>query len=170
MTKFKTCPCGSVEPYSSCCRRLHDNQLIKATSPVQQLRARFAAYVNKEHKYIVRTTHRDNPARSGSTDGKISTSFEQDVKVTCSWADFSGLKINGDSRPVQVTDVEEQAAEVEFEYKMKQVFELASGSKIPPSKQEEKTIKETATFCLDDGEWKLLSSRSNWDREKLELK
>ena len=118
----------------------------------------------------MRTTHRDNLARSGSTEGKVSTSFEQDVKVTCSWADFSDLEVSGDARPVQVSGVSYEAQEVEFEYKMKQLFELANGNKIPPSKLEVKRIKETATFCLDDGEWKLLSSRNNWDREKLQLK
>lgn len=169
-TKIKTCPCGTGEPYASCCQRFHDNQIIKASTPVQQLRARFSAYATKEYRYIVRTTHRDNPARSGSSDGKVSTSFEQDVKVTCSWADFSGLVINGDARPVQLPEFQDEAAEVEFEYKMKQLFELANGNKIPPTKQEVKTIKETAIFCIDDGEWKLLSSRNNWDRERLQLK
>ena len=40
-------------------------------------------------KYVVRTTHAANAARRGSTaeDGKIKTSFEQDVKVSMSWAE-----------------------------------------------------------------------------------
>ncbi len=29
-------------------------------------------------------------------------------------------------------------------------------------------ITETAVFCMDEGEWKLLASHSNWDRNKLQ--
>ena len=29
-------------------------------------------------------------------------------------------------------------------------------------------VQETAVFALDEGEWKLLESRTNWDRNKLQ--
>ena len=115
-TKSKPCPCDSGNEYDQCCKRLHDNQLLKASSPLQQLRARFSAYSQKQYKYIVRTTHQNNAARAGSTatDGKIATSFEQDVKVTAQWADFSELVINGETRPVNLPGMIE-AADIEFE-------------------------------------------------------
>ena len=47
--------------------------------------ARFSAYAKREWKYIVRTTHADNPNTKGSSspEGQMKrTTFEEDVKVT----------------------------------------------------------------------------------------
>ena len=75
--------------------------------------------------------------------------------------------INGESRLVNLPGMME-AAKIEFEYTMRQKFELSTGDKIKDPQP--KRIKETSVFVIDDGEWKLLESRTNWDREKLELK
>uniref|UniRef100_A0A7S2QSU7 YchJ-like middle NTF2-like domain-containing protein n=1 Tax=Chlamydomonas chlamydogama TaxID=225041 RepID=A0A7S2QSU7_9CHLO len=159
-TQKSKCPCGSGKDYSGCCQRLHKQQLLKASGPEELLRARFAAYVKRDWKYLVRTTHSKNPARAGSTsqDGKIKTSFEQDVKVTCSWADFQTLDI------LQVRDGSEEA-EVDLRFTMKQVFELQSGEKIKDAPLQ--SIEETARFAVEDGEWRFLGSQSNWDRNEL---
>ena len=38
----------------------------------------------------------------------------------------------------------------------------------PPSPSRPlQVVKETAVFALDEGDWKLLESRSNWDRNTL---
>ncbi|KAG1659740.1 hypothetical protein FOA52_006010 [Chlamydomonas sp. UWO 241] len=157
-----SCPCGSGIPYADCCQKLHKVQQMKSTGPEQLLRARFAAYVKRDWKYVVRTTHSAAAARAGSTsaDGKIKTTFEQDVKVTMSWVEMSGLTV-GDVRPVG-----DGASEINFWYDMKQVFELSTGERI--KNPEVKTIKECARFEMEDGEWKLLSSESNWDRNKMQ--
>ncbi len=52
-----TCPCGSDETYTSCCRILH---LGRAAQTAEQLmRSRYSAYALKLIDYLVETTHPD---------------------------------------------------------------------------------------------------------------
>jgi len=113
-------------------------------------------------KTIVKTTAADNPSRKGSLseDGKIKTSFEQDVKVSQSWIDYKDLRILGKR---------EQGAEVwyDIEYQIRQLYELKTGEPIknPPWQE----IQESSCFCVEDGGWVFKrSEKLNWDRNKLQ--
>ncbi|GAX80246.1 hypothetical protein CEUSTIGMA_g7684.t1 [Chlamydomonas eustigma] len=174
------CPCDSQADYSDCCQKLHKVQQLRSDSPEQLLRARFSAYVKKDWKYIVLTTHSKNEARRGSTaeGGKINSTFEQDVKVSMSWGDYSKLEVSKVEhlKDAAVDSTKEEGpagsrregaqAAVEFQYKMKQLFELKTGQKIkdPPCQD----MTERAVFEVEEGDWKLLESHSNWDRSALQ--
>lgn len=51
-----SCPCGSGNPYTLCCKPLHLKKAV-AQLPEQLMRARYAAYVMQEIEYLVQTTH-----------------------------------------------------------------------------------------------------------------
>ncbi len=51
------CPCGSEKKYSDCCQPLHQGLQV-ATTALQLMKSRYAAYVKKEFQYLRDTTHR----------------------------------------------------------------------------------------------------------------
>ena len=56
------CPCGSGEAYDACCGRLHRGAALAAT-PVELMRARYAAYALGETDFVWTTWHpRTRPA------------------------------------------------------------------------------------------------------------
>lgn len=65
------CPCGSDGTYEDCCGRLHSQSAIASTA-VELMRSRYAAYCRGELDYLVETRHpekrlpdeRDRVARS----------------------------------------------------------------------------------------------------------
>lgn len=62
MSKTKTdelCPCGSQEPYSKCCGKLHEGS--QAENALKLMRSRYSAYAKGRDDYIMRTTHPLNP-------------------------------------------------------------------------------------------------------------
>jgi SEC-C motif domain protein len=56
----KKCPCGSGQSYLHCCRPYHKGKI--APTPVLLLRSRYSAYALNLPRYIIDTTHPDNPA------------------------------------------------------------------------------------------------------------
>lgn len=61
------CPCGSDKTYQECCEPLHKNIAI-ATSAVQLMRSRYAAFVKKEVEYLYETTHSSQKKRNSKKD------------------------------------------------------------------------------------------------------
>ncbi len=59
MTQNK-CPCGSNKEYLLCCAPYHQGE--KAPTAEALLRARFSAYALNLPRFIIATTHPDNPA------------------------------------------------------------------------------------------------------------
>jgi SEC-C motif-containing protein len=53
----KPCPCGSGDPYQSCCAPYHRGK--PAPTPEALMRSRFTAYAIGEPNYIMDTTHPD---------------------------------------------------------------------------------------------------------------
>ena len=53
------CPCNSGKTYHNCCKTLHDGGLPK--SALALMRSRYSAYALQKPKYIIYTTHQDNP-------------------------------------------------------------------------------------------------------------
>jgi SEC-C motif-containing protein len=50
------CPCGSGDPYETCCRPLHDNR-VQASTAEQLMRSRFSAYAVGRFDHVFRTWH-----------------------------------------------------------------------------------------------------------------
>lgn len=52
------CPCGSGQPYASCCGRWHGGPLhLQAPTPQALMRSRYSAYVLGLHDYLLATWH-----------------------------------------------------------------------------------------------------------------
>ena len=57
------CPCGSLKPFGSCCSLLLNRQ-AQAKTPEQLMRSRYTAFVLKEVKYYMTTTHKTTRAQA----------------------------------------------------------------------------------------------------------
>jgi SEC-C motif domain protein len=55
----RDCPCGTDQPYAACCGPLHAGETV-ATTAVQLMRSRYAAYVLGDAAHLVRTWHPRN--------------------------------------------------------------------------------------------------------------
>jgi SEC-C motif-containing protein len=53
------CPCGSQQNYLLCCAPFHKGKIV--SNATQLLRARFSAYALNLPRFIIETTHPDNP-------------------------------------------------------------------------------------------------------------
>ena len=53
------CPCGSKLKYKNCCQRFHKGALPQ--DALALMKSRYVAYVVGDAKYIIKTTHPDNP-------------------------------------------------------------------------------------------------------------
>ena len=53
------CPCGSQMKYKLCCQKYHKGALPK--DALALMKSRYSAYVVGDAKYIIKTTHSDNP-------------------------------------------------------------------------------------------------------------
>jgi SEC-C motif domain protein len=53
------CPCHSLLPYETCCKKFHQGSLPE--NALQLMRSRYAAYSLGLINYIMHTTHKDNP-------------------------------------------------------------------------------------------------------------
>ena len=54
------CPCGSGIDYKKCCRPFHKNKK-KPKNALELMKSRYSAYAMKQAKYIIKTTHKNNP-------------------------------------------------------------------------------------------------------------
>ena len=59
------CPCGTGEVYAACCEPLHLG-IREAQTAEELMRSRFAAYVRRDERYLLRTWHpRTRPPQMG---------------------------------------------------------------------------------------------------------
>ncbi|WP_442819175.1 YchJ family protein [Streptomyces sp. NBC_01236] len=56
MTSRSSCPCGLPEPYVKCCGRFHRGEAAAPTAEAL-MRSRYAAFVQRDEKYLLRTWH-----------------------------------------------------------------------------------------------------------------
>lgn len=80
------CPCGSGLKYKKCCLRYHKG--ATAPDPLHLMRSRYAAYAVGNSRYIIQTTHPENP--DYRTDRKR---WQKDIEDFCTYTDFLGLSI-----------------------------------------------------------------------------
>ncbi len=86
------CPCGSGVKYKKCCARYHKG--AAAPDALALMKSRYSAYAAGESRYIIATTHPDNPDYTTETsqwrkeidDFRRSTSFER-LEIVRSWSD-----------------------------------------------------------------------------------
>ena len=81
------CPCGSTKKYKKCCKTFHDKITLPKTA-LELMKSRYSAYVTSNTKYIIETTHKENP---DFTENK--KEWEQDVFDFCKNTKFIGLEI-----------------------------------------------------------------------------
>lgn len=81
------CPCGSGVSYDACCAPLHRGQASPASAEAL-MRARYAAFVRREHGFLWRTLHRDHEDRAGSE-----RSFLARLAAHAERARYRGLRV-----------------------------------------------------------------------------
>lgn len=54
------CPCGSSKKYKKCCKTFHDGIIFPKTA-LELMKSRFSAFAVSNSKYIISTTHKENP-------------------------------------------------------------------------------------------------------------
>ena len=62
MTKFSVnniCPCGSGLKYKKCCGLYHKGLIAK--NALLLMKSRYSAFATSNSKYLIKTTHQDNP-------------------------------------------------------------------------------------------------------------
>lgn len=52
------CPCGSLKKYKKCCKVYHNGSNPKTA--LELMKSRYCAFVVREYKYIIKTTHEEN--------------------------------------------------------------------------------------------------------------
>lgn len=80
------CPCCSGERYTHCCKILHDGGYAKDAREL--MRSRYSAYALHLPKYIIRTTHPNNPNYQDNL-----LAWEQEIMEYCSRTEFHQLEI-----------------------------------------------------------------------------
>ena len=80
------CPCGSNQKYKKCCLIYHKG--AKPKNALLLMRSRYSAYAVGDSRYIIKTTHPNNP--DYSTDTK---SWRESIDLFCSSTEFLGLEI-----------------------------------------------------------------------------
>ena len=81
------CLCYSQKPYSLCCKPLHDGTR-PAGNALELMRSRYSAYATGNVRYLVQTTHKNNPLFK-----KKPAIFEADIRNFCLQTSFDGLQI-----------------------------------------------------------------------------
>jgi len=80
------CPCGSGKKYKKCCRIYHQGAL--APNALALMRSRYSAYAVGDSRYIVRTTHPDNPDYTEDT-----AAWRASIDAWCALIKLNGLEI-----------------------------------------------------------------------------
>ncbi|GAB5411342.1 MAG: YchJ family metal-binding protein [Chlamydiales bacterium] len=81
-----TCPCFSKKNYHECCETYHKGLL--PDSALKLMRSRYAAYAKNLSKYIIDTTHPENPHYNSNVEA-----WEKSISEFCEAFTFTGLDI-----------------------------------------------------------------------------
>ena len=82
-----SCPCGSTKKYKKCCKTFHDKIIFPKTA-LELMKSRYSAYATSNAKYIIETTHKDNPDFTDNI-----KEWENDILIFCNNTKFIGLEI-----------------------------------------------------------------------------
>lgn len=89
MSKFSInykCPCGSNIKYKKCCQVYHKGKI--ASTALELMKSRYSAYVVKDVKYIIKTTHINNQDYTLDFN-----TWSNDILEFCNNSEFKGLEI-----------------------------------------------------------------------------
>lgn len=90
------CPCGSNQKYKKCCAIYHKGALSK--NALLLMKSRYSAYAAGNSKYIIKTTHPNNPEYIAD-----SKSWKDSINAFSKHTQFLGLEI------LEFIDGEEEA-------------------------------------------------------------
>lgn len=90
------CPCGSNQKYKKCCAIYHKGALSK--NALLLMKSRYSAYAAGNSKYIIKTTHSNNPDYIAD-----SKSWKDSINAFSKHTQFLGLEI------LEFIDGEEEA-------------------------------------------------------------
>jgi SEC-C motif-containing protein len=127
MENDQICPCGSGNPFASCCEPVISGTRESQTAE-ELMRARYTAFVTGAIEFIVATTH-------------STTRHEVDVADITDWSQNStwqGLEI------FEATPVDENQAHVSFEARFTQ-------------QGQEQHHREKSLFEREDGKWRFVT-------------
>jgi SEC-C motif-containing protein len=116
------CPCGSGKKYKKCCAPFHKGALANDARTL--MRSRYSAYAVGDSRYIIETTHPDNPDFT-----RDKSQWLASIDRFCEETDFLGLEVH------DFLDGEREAF-VTF------TARLSSG-----------LLKEKSRFLREDGRW-----------------
>jgi len=80
------CPCGSKMKYKRCCQKYH--QGAEPKDALVLMKSRYVAYVVGDAKYIIKTTHPQNPDYHDNF-----VAWEKSIEVFSQQSDFLRLEI-----------------------------------------------------------------------------
>ncbi len=80
------CPCQSGRKYKKCCALYHKGAMPK--NALLLMKSRYSAYAVGDSRYIIRTTHPDNPDYTDDT-----RSWKESIDHFCRETAFEGLEI-----------------------------------------------------------------------------
>jgi SEC-C motif-containing protein len=80
------CPCGSGRKYKKCCQPYHKG--ARAPDALTLMRSRYSAYAAGQSRYILRTTHPDNPDYTDDT-----AAWQTSIDAWCASTEFRRLEI-----------------------------------------------------------------------------
>lgn len=85
-TVNSSCPCGSGNKYKKCCQPFHKGKLPKTA--LELMKSRYSAFSLLNAKYIINTTHPDNPDYTIDTQKWI-----KDIQKFVTSCEFINLEI-----------------------------------------------------------------------------
>ncbi len=80
------CPCGSGNKYKKCCQVFHKGKI--PANALELMKSRYSAYVVGDAKYIIKTTHINNPDFT-----PLKEQWEKDILEFCNGTNFKKLDI-----------------------------------------------------------------------------
>ena len=80
------CPCGSQKKFKNCCRVFHFGEAPQ--NALELMKSRYSAFAASDSKYIINTTHRDNPDYTTDIE-----KWEKDIHDFFDHTDFKNLEV-----------------------------------------------------------------------------
>jgi len=90
------CPCGNGNKYKKCCQPFHKGKLPKTA--LELMKSRYSAFALSNGKYIIHTTHTNNPDYTIDT-----TKWLQDIQNFVTSCEFKNLEV------IEFTSLENEA-------------------------------------------------------------
>ncbi len=131
----KPCPCGSGKKYKKCCQVFHNGG--KPASALELMKSRYCAFAVNDAKYIIKTTHTQNPDFTDDID-----SWKRSILDFSKNTNFEALSI------ISFDTITQNEAYVTFHAK------LSSG-------ENDISFSEKSKFLREDNMWKYHSGEIN---------